>query len=620
MAFNYDTQKDQIDRQRALSQKFMSTPLPQGQMVPGGPNGFYAAPSKFAGLAGLLSQLAGMYGMSKADDAQKGLDQQAAEEIAATPWKARAVATEQVSQDQTQNDAETQRMLRQAAGSGGEVGMMDGQATSDAFDQQRNAPPPVAPPPVAPPLQQPAPPPPVAPSQPLVGLAEKLFNPAARVGTEVGRGSNLGSNTPSSLALAKASMTDMPPLTGLPPQPPSMQQLMAKKLLGSMNTSALTNPVPGAPATPQIAPTAALSLGQRLETPEPVQSVASGPAAVPEPVQNVQAPIDPTVARSNAMLAAIDPTRSAPPGQAWGKDGQLHQVSDPRMATQVAADAAQPTQADQIAQIQRLANSGPLGKILASKHIDAMFNPKDSEWVPMGDSHILNKKTSEVKPVSAGGGGKYDLVPDKFGNNIKVFRDGSPSQYVQGPGGGMVQDPKIAEKIAGEDRADKASIQIGEDLKKSINILTKIDPRTGKPTIDAAAGLGGRLSLLYNWGLSDPTKASEAQAEVDGLKSKIFAYGMAKYRAANGGNGVASAANSDAEGKRLELALGNLNISKIGTDRFIQKANEIISEIDTNNEKTSSQIANRDGSNPNQSTITRRPGQKSSQIGLGDFN
>jgi hypothetical protein len=74
--FNYGTNADILKRRRQMAEALMAQgqKMPQGQVVPGGPNGFYVRPSALSGLAAVLQQGLGGYLNHKVDEDQKALD------------------------------------------------------------------------------------------------------------------------------------------------------------------------------------------------------------------------------------------------------------------------------------------------------------------------------------------------------------------------------------------------------------------------------------------------------------------------------------------------------------------------------------------------------------------
>jgi len=76
--FNYNTEAEKLKRRRAVAQQLMvNSQVPRGQIVPGGPNGFYVAPSGLSVLGSLLSTYLGKRAVDKTDTEQTGLDKTA---------------------------------------------------------------------------------------------------------------------------------------------------------------------------------------------------------------------------------------------------------------------------------------------------------------------------------------------------------------------------------------------------------------------------------------------------------------------------------------------------------------------------------------------------------------
>jgi hypothetical protein len=199
------------------------------------------------------------------------------------------------------------------------------------------------------------------------------------------------------------------------------------------------------------------------------------------------------------MLALLDPTARAQPGQAALTNGQTAQISDPRMLTDVAAANAQPTQAQSIDQIMKLANSGPMGKQLASAQLTQLFGSKNGRFTTTVHADPVNGGFVQVVTDSAtgqsqatplnlgqGSGGAYSLETAADGTRMKVFKNGAPSVPLLDSKGEAVKDPSAIKQT------HEQEIKINDTVSKNKQAIGAIDATTQRlDTIDELADKWG---------------------------------------------------------------------------------------------------------------------------------
>ena len=553
-SFNYNNESDKVKRRRQIAEGLMQTNGPKGQMVPGGPNGFYVAPSLGEHLSAALQKVLGAYMVGKADDAQKDVDKNSAEAF------------------KFQLDA-----MNGTGGKGVDTLPKD-EPTKD--DPQGS------------------------------GLSDS------------GEVEQVAQSTP---VRPQTELQDLgaPPMADAPTQTisPTIKQAVAEKLTGAGGGRGFVNPPTVTPTksryaagqiTNDVDPDAELKAQVMARMQQQQTPLPTAPAPMPQQMpQQAQAPQAlPPMPQAQAMPSLTAP---APMPQ----QAQAPQAPMPQQASQ-----KQQSIGDTIQQLTQIANTGPAGAQYAQTML-AQLSAKSNDFKvelsrdPQSGALAIvrvNGRTGGVEVLQDGSstGGEKVLETKDTPNGLL---ERTASGWRQAKLGGQ---PIVGEKQQAQDNllADKTKeatglIQQGEELKKTLNDLTAIDPKTGKPVIDATAGLSGAAALAWNGVTRSPNAASQAQSRVEGLKSQIFAYGMARLKSAGGGAG---AANSDAEGKRLEMALGNLDIAKLGTEGFTQRANEIIAEIEANAARIDASVTNRGGSIPQ-----RTPGAAPSPMSYSAF-
>ena len=321
-----------------------------------------------------------------------------------------------------------------------------------------------------------------------------------------------------------------------------------------------------------------------------------GPAMPAEPMGHAPAP------------TAIDPSAAA----------DVQPKLDQALST--------PKMGDQIKQLVAIANTGPVGQQIASAQFSQLFGSKNGRFTteikadPVNGGFVqvvTDTQTGATRyaPLKMDGGGEKVLETKDTPNGI--MERTSKGWRLARDGEGVPVQGENAAKFAKDQRETNkqldAANQAWADVSGALDRLTDLDPKTGKPRIDAAAGFGGKLSNIWNAATGVATDASAVTAEADSLKSQLYQAGMASLRSAGGGAG---AANSDAEGKRLESMLGALDIQKMGTAAFIREANRIKQHVND-------RIAYYDSLRPDSASpgtlAPRKPGSAPQPLNYGAF-
>lgn len=319
------------------------------------------------------------------------------------------------------------------------------------------------------------------------------------------------------------------------------------------------SPVQTGGATGSWAPTPPQAPVQNRPMPTAVQMQA--------PMPNPTAPVVPVAQPAPQPVAAPVAKDGGPMFQA---------------ATNAPQQAPQQSTAQTLDNLARLALTGPQGQAIASAVQAQMFANKNGRYKtevhsdPINGGFVLvntDTVTGDTKIQQLGNGGNTKIVgetTDAQGNRFNRHADGSVTPMMNG--NQPLQDHTVTEKRnAIQSEAEVAKSQL-DDVGKTLDELTGINPSTGKPIIDAAAGPSGALSNWISGKTGIHTNSGEVNTKLDGVQSKLRMAGMAMFKAAGAGS---SSFNSDAEGAALEHMLGSLDVGKLGTEGFIRKANEI---------------------------------------------
>jgi hypothetical protein len=196
-----------------------------------------------------------------------------------------------------------------------------------------------------------------------------------------------------------------------------------------------------------------------------ITPVPSAPMPAPMPAQSQASMPQPQMAAPPAPQPQQEPT--AP-------------IGDPRSMIDQAVANAQPTQADQIAQLQAIARTGPLGQQMATAQMNAMFGSKNGRYKTTVMADPVNGGFIQVTEDSAtgatqhqriGGGGEKLVVgetTDEHGNRLNKHKDGSTSPMLDVNGKPVVDSSVIA-------RNDEQTAKIGAAVQSNANALAAID-------------------------------------------------------------------------------------------------------------------------------------------------
>lgn len=595
--FNYGTEAEKIKRRRALAQALGESAMQQerGQMVPGGPNGFYVAPSPFAPLSKMLTAYLSKKGMDDADTAQRNLDDKSREELARQLEHLYDGKQETVQGTPAQDAGGVPALTPE------ELGPTQLETIRDPVQQPKAQEPTVVSPSVRATLTKSL----AGESTNNTGLTPQQIERAA-LAKQLTSQEDIGLALDAARAEKSAAYDRFYSYGSVQKQrdPKGWAEAQDSFARATRKVDELEKQWASSITPEQASGRAPLPMGK---------SSGGATGSWGEPAAAQTAPAAPQIALAAPPQQQPAPTPAQAPAAAAqapaSAAGYMPAIpSTPDMVIEVP-----PSQAEMVSRLAALAQTGPVGAQMATAQMNSLFASKNGRFNTSVHADPVNggfiqvvtdtqTGRTQINPIAAAGAGEKVLetkdtpagIMERTAKGWRLARDGEGNVV----GGKEAQDTR--EKQAKTGAELDAQIQAGEDLKKSLNALTRIDPKTGKPAIDAASGLGGRLSLLYNTITRDPTRASQAQAEIDGLKSKLFNYGMAKIKAAGGGAG---AANSDVEGKRIEANLGNLDIGVLGTEGFIRKANEIIADIDSRAE-----LIDRMAAHQGATLQTRQPG------------
>jgi hypothetical protein len=472
--FNYDIETQKLARQRQAAQALqaLAAQSNQGQFIKSGDfTGFAGGNTAGSTLARILASVLGANANSEADDKQKQLAQDSQDALtwAMDPKNSLAGQRAAAAQAKSESDEELQREasrtiqggeridpnadqspdvqtfavatpttttipLAQAAAKA--LGSMQGAASSGASPSGAAIPAANAP---------------TGPTQSVTG-GPQSFGSGGGVSRKLGSPTKLptgasGSLSPSDIAFAAklfggGSPSPAPALAGNVPGT-------------SQNVTGATGPTPSAPAMP----------------PMPQQSQSP----VPQPQPQMAAPAAP----QPQMAQQQEPT--AP-------------IGDPRSMIDQAVANAQPTQAEQIAQLQAIARTGPMGQQMATAQMNNLFGSKVGRYKTTVMADPVNGGFIQVTEDSAtgatqhqriGGGGEKLVTgqtTDEHGNRLNVHKDGSTSAMLDGSGKPVVDSSVVA-------RNDEQTAKIGAAVQSNAN---------AQAAIDTALARNKRIAELYD--------------------------------------------------------------------------------------------------------------------------
>lgn len=532
--FDYDTAAQKVQRQRAAAQALQTMGLQtnQGQFIKSGDFMGYAGGNTLGStLAHVAAAFLGANANDNADSAQKqlGQDSQSALSYALDPNNApaakRAIAAQQQSEADMQLQRESQRGASTTQGGEYQGPQAETQAIQtvpvtapEQFTPTQMAPAAVqaiAKAPTAPPLAPPANLPTSAngalsPSD--IAFASKMLSGAKGqtgstpapaqlpqtlpVGQPIsatggpqsfGTGADFsrslapttganGSLSPNDIAFASRMLSGVPTPSAVSPG----RQQNAPQATGVPTSTPALPPMPpqmpAAPALPQQAPTPAPQMPTAPTLEDTARSLGIDPTAQ-------RGPNDPSLAQQVQGVAATQ--------NQLGRGAQT--VGDPRSMVDQAAANAQPTTADQIAQLQAIARTGPMGQQLATAQMNSMFGSKVGRYKTTVMADPVNGGFVKVTEDSATGASQTDRIgspngtlvtgqtTDANGNRLNVHKDGSTSAMLDASGRPVVDSTVTA-------RNDDQTTKIGAAVQSNT---------TAQAAIDTALARNQRILQLY---------------------------------------------------------------------------------------------------------------------------
>lgn len=386
--FNYDVEAQKLQRQRAAAQALQQMGMTgnQGQFIKSGDfTGFVGGNTAASTIARALAGVLSVNANSQADDQQKQLasDSQDALAYAMDPRNTPAGKRAAAAQAKTEADAQMQREMNRTTAGGERVNpnAEDAPAVETfSVDTPTASPSPLAQAAAkaiastgaskvgtpAPSVQAGSISTTPGQSQSVLGGPDS-FGSAGGINRKIGKPTNLPTNATGSL-----SPDDI---------------AFAAKMFGGASASSAGNAVPASPAV-----TSASKPQPVPPVPQPMPQQAPAPMAQPAmPSQPIQQP-QPAPAQMPSAPPVDSPAQQAAP------------VGDPRSLVDQAAANAQPTPSEQVAQLQQIARTGPMGQQMASAMMNSQFS---REW-------------GEIKNAD--------------GATIGVYNKRDPSQLVRFPG------------------------------------------------------------------------------------------------------------------------------------------------------------------------------------------
>jgi hypothetical protein len=466
--FNYDVEAQKLARQRQAAQALqaLGAQSNQGQFIKSGDfTGFAGGNTVGSSLARVLAGVLGVNANNEADDKQKQLTQDSQDALAWAMDPKNSPAGQRAAAEQMQKeaDAELQREANRT--------LQGGERIDPNADQ-------------SPDVQTFA-----------VDTPSTTIIPLAKAAAKA-LGSKTGGGAGAAMPAANVPTGPAQTVTG-GPQSFGSGSGLSRKLGPSTN---LPTGASGGLSPDDIAMAAKLfGGGSPSPTPAPAGNVrgtsqnvtsATGPAP--------SAPtVPPMPQQSQAPMPQPQPQMAAPQGpqpQMAQQDEPAAPNGDPRSMIDQAVANAQPTQADQIAQLQAIARTGPMGQQMATAQMNAMFGSKVGRYKTTVMADPVNGGFIQVTEDSAtgatqhqriGGGGEKLVTgqtTDEHGNRLNVHKDGSTSAMLDGSGKPVVDSSVVA-------RNDEQTAKIGAAVQSNANALA---------AIDTALARNKRIAELYD--------------------------------------------------------------------------------------------------------------------------
>jgi hypothetical protein len=536
--FNYDTASQKVQRQKAAAQALQNLGLEgnQGQLIKNGDFIGYAGGNTLGStIARLAASALGSKALDNADDSQKqlGQDSQAALSWAMDPQNSvaaqRAAAQQTQAEDRAADQREIDRMNNTVQGGD----YIDPQA------QQAQAPAAMETSPVSVPRQDDITPMPMpAPTATMQAQGAKLAAKVLGVSTKAAKpratspgqmsaddaafAASMFSGDPSAsvpapaVAQALKSTASATPVTGGPEsfgngadfsrglapkanRPvssglPTNANYAANALGAGQNAPQATQPAPSAPALPPVAAQGPALPSAAPTAPRPAPMAQPMPPQAPSLEDRARAVgMDPTVPRGASDPSLAQQVQEVEATQKQMASGVQPQTDSRSMVEQAAANA-QPTMADQIAQLQAIARTGPMGQQLATAQMNSLFGSKVGRYKTTVMADPVNGGFIKVTEDSATGTTSTDRIgssngtivtgqtTDANGNRLNVHKDGSTSPMLDASGKPVVDSTVTA-------RNDDQATKIGSAVQANA---------TAQAAIDTALQRNQRILQLYN--------------------------------------------------------------------------------------------------------------------------
>lgn len=325
---------------------------------------------------------------------------------------------------------------------------------------------------------------------------------------------------------------------------------------GFVNPPLATEPQPLQPAI-DLGPPNPATAGRKARQAALSAGLQGAPLPQAAPQQPPQPPMGPQAAPQGAMPQGVtQPVPPQPPQPQPPQPAATGPIGDPRMLTEQAAAAAQPTREDAIKQIVKIANTGPMGQQIAQGMFQQAFGPKaqglEFKAVKQGDNEVLvavNPRTGQSQTVWQGAS-----APSVAQQRLDFDREEA--------------EKKRAKEVNAADAAQQG--QAGDLASTYRSFRSLVYPEKGQDGIADASGWFDNLKAKV-----PGTDAQRVQDLAKRDLSKLVLSFMQQMQ--QGGAGV-SAFNSDAESKRLEQAAASINWTNEAS--ATQAAKDILTQME----------------------------------------